>query len=250
MQGFTKLFSSIITSTIWSEDDKTRLVWITMLATADQRGIVEGSVPGLAVISRVTTEDCRAALLKLASPDPDSRTKEHEGRRIKDIDGGWMLLNYAKYRAKMSADERREYMRLYMAEQRKAKQPVNSALTHVSNVNSSKPQLAHAEAEAEAEAKKKRSWKAPSREEIDLLFEKSGGPKEEAEKFWNFYMSKNWMIGKTRMQSPPHAVGGWIGRWRSSGNHGNGKSAKDKHRQLTPDEMVAISRGEMEDPTA
>ena len=36
--------------------------------------------------------------------------------------------------------------------------------------------------------------------------------KKEALKFYNFYASKNWMIGKNKMKSLIHAVGGWISR--------------------------------------
>ena len=45
MHSYTKLFSSIITSTIWMEDDKTRILWITLLAMADQHGEVYSSIP-------------------------------------------------------------------------------------------------------------------------------------------------------------------------------------------------------------
>lgn len=95
---FTKLFSSITESTIWQEDDKTRLVWITMLAMADRQGRVWASIPGLAHRARVPLHACRTALRKLAAPDKDSRTPDHQGRRIEAIDGGWILLNHAKYR--------------------------------------------------------------------------------------------------------------------------------------------------------
>ncbi len=88
MTGYTKLFNSILASTIWRADDKTRLVWITLLAMADRWGIAEGSTPGLADLARVSVEDCRRALDELQAPDPDSRTKEHDGRRIKAIDDG------------------------------------------------------------------------------------------------------------------------------------------------------------------
>ena len=109
MEGFTKLFSSIITSTIWKEDNNTRILWITMLAMRNSRHIVEGSIPGLADMARITTAECEASLAKLLSPDPYSRTKEHEGRRILEVDGGWVILNGEKYRKMMNADERREY---------------------------------------------------------------------------------------------------------------------------------------------
>ena len=119
MAGYTKLFSSIIASTIWRAGDKTRLVWITMLAMADQFGVVEASVPGLSDMARVTVDECREALDELQQPDPDSRSSDQEGRRIEAVDGGWRLINHGKYRDKMSRDERREYQRLYQRNYRK-----------------------------------------------------------------------------------------------------------------------------------
>lgn len=109
MSGFTKLFSSIVTSSVWAEPDHVRLVWITMLATADQDGIVEASIPGLANLARVDMERAQAALEVLQAPDKWSRTKTDEGRRIEPVAGGWRLLNHALYRKKLSAEDRREY---------------------------------------------------------------------------------------------------------------------------------------------
>jgi hypothetical protein len=113
MSGYTKLFSSILASTIWREPDHVRVVWITMLAMVNRNGIVEASVPGLADMARVSVEQCEDALNILRSPDAYSRTKDNDGRRVQDVDGGFLLLNYAKYRAEMSADDRREYQRAY-----------------------------------------------------------------------------------------------------------------------------------------
>jgi len=104
MPNYTKLFNSIVTSTIWTEDDKTRIVWITMLALADQNGEVHSSIPGLARLSAVPIADVERALEKFVSPDAYSRTPDNEGRRIAKIDGGWELLNHAKYR-KMASKE-------------------------------------------------------------------------------------------------------------------------------------------------
>ena len=149
MSGFTKLFSAITSSSIWNEDDVTRLVWITMLAMADANGVVYASIGGLAHTARVNRDACEMAIQKLESPDPDSRSPEFEGRRIKKIEGGFLLLNYAKYREARSEDERRLYMREYMKEYRKT--DVNNRKQKLTRVNRSKPPLAQAEAEAEAE---------------------------------------------------------------------------------------------------
>ena len=146
MAGYTKLFNSILASTIWREDNTTRIVWITLLAMADKHGVAEGSVPGLADFARVPVEDCRMALARLSAPDPDSRSQEFEGRRIEAVDGGWRLLNHAKYREKLSADERREYNRVKKAEERARKS------ANVKVVNDESALSAHTEAEADTEA--------------------------------------------------------------------------------------------------
>jgi hypothetical protein len=128
MSGFTKLFNSILTSSIWCEDDKTRIVWITMLAMANEFGMVESCVGGLAHQAHVSKEDCQKALDKFLEPDTDSRSAEFEGRRIERVSGGWRLLNHAKYRAQMSLESRREYFRLKKQEARKKEKEANRGL--------------------------------------------------------------------------------------------------------------------------
>lgn len=149
---FTKLFTSITESTVWFEPDSTRLVWITMLAMADRKGRVFASVPGLAHRARVTEEQCEAALKCFLSPDTKSRTKDHEGRRIEEIDGGWVLLNHEKYRSIRDEEVIKESKRVY-AKKMRAKEK------EVEKVEQSRPpsnyvdRVRHnAEAEAEAEA--------------------------------------------------------------------------------------------------
>ncbi len=118
MAGYTKLFNSILASTIWREEKETKILWITMLAMADKDGMVEASIPGLSDLARLTVKETQKALGILESPDEFSRTKEHEGRRIEPVLGGWLVLNHAHYRQKMDMDERREYLRLKKQESR------------------------------------------------------------------------------------------------------------------------------------
>ncbi|MCX2894857.1 hypothetical protein ORG27_14855, partial [Stenotrophomonas lactitubi] len=108
---YTKLFSSITESTVWGESYATRIVWVTMLAMADASGKVYGSIPGLARRANVTLQEAEAAIHSFMSPDPYSRTKDDDGRRIAEIDGGWALINHAKYGAIRGEEERREYKR-------------------------------------------------------------------------------------------------------------------------------------------
>ena len=121
MSGYTKLFESILDSTIWGESNETRIVWITMLAMRNRSHVVEASMPGLAHRARVKLEDTEKAIRKFLAPDKFSRSAEHEGRRIEKVDGGWRILNGDKYRRKLSADDRREYQRVKQAEYREKK---------------------------------------------------------------------------------------------------------------------------------
>jgi hypothetical protein len=146
--GFTKLFSSIVTSTIWAESNPTRIVWITMLALADKHGEVGASIPGLARAANVSIDECKVAIDAFLSTDEYSRTKDHDGRRIEAIDGGWRLINYAKYRDAMRSLDRTEYLRIKQAEYRERKRASTVSTTSTS-LNQFQP-IAEAEAEAES----------------------------------------------------------------------------------------------------
>ena len=111
MSGFAKLHSSISTSSLLALPVASRWVWTFLMSQANAAGIVEGAVPGLAIAANVTLEECVVALDAFLAPDPYSRTKDHEGRRLVEIDGGWRIVNYEKYRRKLSADDRLESKR-------------------------------------------------------------------------------------------------------------------------------------------
>lgn len=154
MPNYTKLFNSIVTSTIWTEDDKTRIVWITMLAIADQNGEVQASIPGLARLAAVSISDAEMAIAKFLGPDPYSRTPDNDGRRIAKIDGGWELLNHAKYRRMASLAEAKEAN----AERQRRHRERNASVTHRNATVT--PQTD--KAEAEADTKENKSGKAAS----------------------------------------------------------------------------------------
>lgn len=107
MSGYTKLFGSILDSTVWQTPGHVRLTWITMLAMADRDGVVEASVPGLAIRAGVSRPECEQALALFLAPDPDSRTPDFDGRRIEKVEGGWRVLNHGRYAMRMDIDDRR-----------------------------------------------------------------------------------------------------------------------------------------------
>lgn len=126
-ETYTKLFSSIVRSSVWLEDDQTLRVWVTLLALADRDGYVGASVGGLAHQARVPEQKTREALAKFMAPDPDSRSQEHEGRRIEQADRGWVILNHERFRD--MRDE--EAVRAYEREKKRRQRAGNSEKTPV-----------------------------------------------------------------------------------------------------------------------
>lgn len=120
---FVKLDCGILNSTIWY-DKPARDVFITALLMATPREFDEpapaikirsldrdgwdvppgwyGFVPaaGIGIVHRagVEQEAGLEALERLSSPEPDSRSKDFEGRRLARINGGFVVLNYMRYR--------------------------------------------------------------------------------------------------------------------------------------------------------
>jgi hypothetical protein len=209
MGGFTKLFSDIVLSSIWSEDDKTRIVWITLLATSNADGFVSASLPGLATAARVTIEECEAALAKLASPDPHSRTKDHEGRRIETVDGGWLILNYRLYRDRTSDDPNaiavRERMRRYR--ERKAAEALPPAPP------SGKEQNAEERSRGRSRVTLRNVTVTPTLEEVLVYASEIHLPDSEARKHFDHYTANGWRINKNPVKDWKATLRNWQRRY-------------------------------------
>lgn len=209
MTGYTKLFGTIVASTIWREKNETRIVWITMLAMANKSGIVEASVPGLADMARVSLADCQEALKALSSPDEFSRTKDYDGRRIEEVDGGWAVLNHAKYRHKMSADERREYNAAIQRRYRAGKtHSVSTESANVSNRNGSSAMSAHAEADAKTESKRVKA--KGTLEEVVAFCIELGLPKSDGEACFHKWEGNGWKNGQAQIKDWKSTIRSWM----------------------------------------
>lgn len=79
-----------------------------MLALKDRDHVVNASLPGLADYARISLAKCKEALEILKAPDEFSSSKEFGGRRIREVDGGWEILNGEKYHQKLSKLEKDE----------------------------------------------------------------------------------------------------------------------------------------------
>jgi hypothetical protein len=156
--GYSKLHSSIVGSSLWTEPDPVRILFITLLAMAGPDGCVYGSKGGLSRIANIKKDDIESSFNSLLSPDSDScdmmRCPENEGRRIEEIAGGFRLINYDYYRNLRNDDDRREQTKLAVRKHRERKKITviesNEMKADVSEDKPSKPRKAQAEAEAEA----------------------------------------------------------------------------------------------------
>ena len=261
MTGYTKLAASILQSSIWSEDDRTRIVWITLLAMANQHGEVLASIPGVARMAGVPIADAEMALRRFLSPDPYSRTPDKEGRRLEAIEGGWVLVNHAKYRAAFSREDQKAKTAERVARHRAKGKPVTPEALHVTGGNASVTggnavvtQTVHiAEAEAEAEAvsplaplsggKEPKAPRPrfiePTRQELDLAAAKIGMASVEVDKFVAYYGSNGWRVGRNPMRSWQHALTRWkltSDEHRRTGGAGHGRPTVAELRNATLDE--------------
>jgi hypothetical protein len=224
------------------ESKETKLVWITMLAMSNRFGFVDSSVPGLAKMAGVKRAECEDAIAVLSSPDSFSRTKDHDGRRIKPSDGdsgGWYILNHAKYRAKMNEDERREYNRLKQQEYRASLKPVSTESANVSNGQTMSAPSAHSESESESDTDSKADAE-PDRQRRGvgepLLGEWLAAAKDmhpdwppaDAEAAWNHYEARGWKSGKSTISRWKSCINTCYTNFKNGGlNHGTHKSGTD-----------------------
>ena len=164
---FVKLDCGTLDSTLWI-DREAREIFITALLMAEPRQFDQpiaqlgvrsmqingftappgwyGFVPaaGVGIIRRalVPMEEGKAALERLGEPDEGSRSDDFEGRRLIRMDGGYLVLNYMKYRDRdYSGAERSRRYRQRLKERASRRDVVTSHRD-----------ITQAEAEAEAES--------------------------------------------------------------------------------------------------
>ena len=134
---FVKLDCGILNSTLWAERTA-RELFLTALLMAEPYetttalpqiatrgfeltgwsvppgwyGFVHAASVGILARAQIPENDAAwAALTSLGEPDTDSRSADFDGRRLVRVDGGWIVLNYMKYRERdyTGADRAKRY---------------------------------------------------------------------------------------------------------------------------------------------
>lgn len=165
---FVKLDTGILRSTLWIDRDL-REVFITALLMAEPTefeeeseqleirtlkttgfvippgwyGFVRAAGVGIIDAAKVEAESGFLALEKLGAPDLESRTVEHEGRRMIRVSGGYIILNYMKYRDfDHGAADRMRRLRA-----RRKGDVTSNDVTVTRNITHSREQIAEADTE-------------------------------------------------------------------------------------------------------
>ncbi len=104
MSGYTPVFASVATGSLYGQWPDIG-VFLLSLALADKHGVVDVAFPVLAGILGLPVEDVKACMRRLCEPDPASRSRTEEGRRLVLLDPdardwGWRIVNHALYREK------------------------------------------------------------------------------------------------------------------------------------------------------
>lgn len=120
MNLWQPLWNTIVESSLWDEPDYVVKVFITMIACQDLDHIVRHNAYALSRKSRKTESEVLQALSILSQPDAKRlEEQEFEGRRIKSVEEGWLILNGQKYQDLMKIEMRRANNRKSQAAFRK-----------------------------------------------------------------------------------------------------------------------------------
>ena len=127
MTRYTKIYGELLlTSSIWTTQTKeARILWVTMLSSKNKDQVVTASLPGLARLANLTLPETQEALEVLKAPDPFSRTKDEDGRKIVEVTGGWKLLNGKYYDDLYEEERKREDARVRQSIYREKKEKTN-----------------------------------------------------------------------------------------------------------------------------
>lgn len=115
---YGKLFASTFTGSMMGQGPAVFATWGYVIAHA-VNGQVELNTRLVAVVLGCTVEQVDAAVAVLCAPDPNSRSKEDDGRRlIREGQFAYHVVNHAKYNAMRNESDRREYNRIKQREHR------------------------------------------------------------------------------------------------------------------------------------
>lgn len=278
---FVKLDCGILNSTIWFDSDA-RIVFLTALLMAKPfhvkeplkvikhdkiedagweippgwYGKIEAAGPGIVRMACLENTPGMEAIGRLCSPDPDSRSREFEGRRMGRVDGGYIVLNFQRYRDK----DHTNAVRQARFRERHAALP-ESGITLRNGVTITGVTQAEAEEES-TKTKTEESTKTntldtdvsrapkiikkftpPTLEEV-VAYVRQKGFRVDPVKWHAYYESNGWRVGRNPMKSWRSAVVTWSRNPETRGNGGKPARPFDPGAQNSQPGICRICEGE------
>ncbi len=188
----------------WYDDINTSRLFVHLMLTANhkdnkwrgieiKRGSRLTSLDKLSSETSLSVSKIRTAIKKLISTN-EIASKSHSQHTV------FTMINYDVYQDDDKQDDKPVTNESQTNDKRIA---TNKNDKNVNNEKNDKKDIV---------ARAPKRFTPPTDIETVSYFEEKGSTASEAEKFWFFYDSKNWMVGKSKMKKWKSSASGWIAR--------------------------------------
>ncbi len=266
MAGFAKVSTGILDSSLWLGSEELRLVLLTSLLMAQPveftepvreiafdslewtgyevpagwYGWVDAAAPAIVARANVNHEKGTEALRQLTLPESASRSAEFDGRRMVRVNGGFLILNFMRFRDHdATAKDRMKRLRQRAKEKRAAKKaaagkraadPLRERSRNVTsrdrNVTATEDRGQRTESMISPSEKSagvsgsKRAARPENVEQLAAYFVEAkltGDPQE----WWDHYTANGWHVGRNQMRDWRATARNWSRRqplWKKPSN--------------------------------
>jgi len=191
----------------WYDDINTSRLFVHLMLTANhkdnnwrgiqiKRGSRLTSLDKLSSETNLSVSKIRTAIKKLISTN-EIASKSHSQHTV------FTMINYDMYQDDDKENDKPVTNESQTNDKRIATNKNDKNDKNVNNEKNDKKDIV---------AKAPKRFTPPTDIETVSYFEEKGSTASEAEKFWFFYDSKNWMVGKSKMKRWQSAASGWIKR--------------------------------------
>lgn len=218
---YGKIFRQIFASSI-AQDYHVRHMFMDMIVLADSDGVVDMTHESISGQTGLPVEQVRQLIAILEKPDPQSRTRDYQGARLVKMDEhrnwGWRVVNYCKYRAIATEEQRRETVRKRVARHRAkgASKTPSEVLGNESCNAGVTGQVLHSVTamhipitSSSAYPGKGVQGETPTLEAVLLACAKAGIASSDGEWFWNHCEGNGWTNNGHPIKSWPRTLAAW-----------------------------------------
>lgn len=239
---YAKIFAQIFDSSI-ADNYELRHFFMDLIVLADCNGVVDMTQNAIAARTRIPLDKVKSFLALLEAPDEQSRTADNEGRRIEKFDThrnwGWVITNYAQFRALATDKDRREGIKQRVTRHReKSKQLLANQASNADSKAIESPYVYASDSDSASKGDARGKFEKPAFETVKLHGIKMGLPESECEKFFNYYESNGWKVGKNPMKLWTAAMANWKRNWIERGGKINGKPVSAPLHVFTGEEQL------------